>query len=173
MENTKNIITPFLLLLLFCPACLCPCPAPHTCSLHSCGFLLAACVPPSSALAPAAASPPACRGEAAASALLPSIFIKLWAGCGRFPQHAAAPLPPFVCSLSAGSRPAGAAIHGVHQGAGWACSAGRATRASPRHLLQFFLVDVGFFFSFPLNFREFCKNLFCLCLGKEVFSDTR
>lgn len=62
MENTKNIITPFLLLLLFCPACLCPCPALHTCSLHSCGFLLAACVPPSSALAPAAASPPVCRG---------------------------------------------------------------------------------------------------------------
>lgn len=53
---------PLLLLLLFCPACLCPCPALHTCSLHSCGFLLAACVPPSSALAPAAASPPACRG---------------------------------------------------------------------------------------------------------------
>lgn len=109
----------------------------------------------------------------AASALLPSIFIKLSAGCGRFPRHASALLPPFVCSLSAGSRPAGAAVHGMHQGAGQARSTGRATRASPRHLLQFFLVDVGFFFSFPLNFREFCKNIFCLCLGKEVLSDTR
>lgn len=35
----------------------------------------------------------------------------------RFPHHAAALLPPFVCSLSAGSCPAGAVFQGTHRGA--------------------------------------------------------